>query len=165
MKYITSSLSLFLKTIMVVSSVCVLGVSVLQIISRFVTQLSIGWSTDILRLSFIYAVFSGMAYCAKENEHINLDIFTSMLPIFIRQIVETVLMLVVSIFCALLAYLGIKYSVSGFVQSAPFIRVPMSIYYMAIPVSMGLMAMYYFYHVINSLSTIISIIKNGETKQ
>ncbi len=61
MRTLSAILDVVLKTIMVVSAASVLIVSTLQIISRFITQLPIGWSMDVLRMSFIYAVFSGAA--------------------------------------------------------------------------------------------------------
>ena len=82
------TLDVILKFIMGLSALMVMSVSTLQVISRFVTQLPIGWSTDVLRMSFIYAIFSGAAYCAKLNSHINLDVILSLFSDRIRKILE-----------------------------------------------------------------------------
>lgn len=144
MKIINSILDTILKTIMIISSLGVLIVSTIQIVSRFISQMQIGWSTDILRLCFIYAVFSGIAYCAKNNEHLNLDVFLSVLPCKLRKVMEILILMVVIAFCAFLTKYGYDYTISGLNQAVSFTRMPMSIYYAAVPLSTGIMVIYYF---------------------
>ena len=143
MKYLNFALDILLKAVMAASTASVLIVSFIQIISRFVAQMSIGWSADVLRLSFIYAVFSGAAYCAKKNEHINLDILLSLLPVRKRMICETVILSVVTVFCAVLTKFGYVYTLSGLRLSAPFLPISMAVYYAALPLCTGIMTFYY----------------------
>lgn len=143
MKAINAFLDVVLKTIMVVSAASVVVVSALQIISRFVTQLPIGWSMDALRMSFIYAVFSGAAYSAKNNDHINLDIVLSCMAPRLRRVVETGILLVVMSFCIFVSIIGYRYSLTGLNQNAPFIPIKMTYMYAAVPVSFAIMSFYY----------------------
>ncbi len=155
MHFIDKTLDFILRIIMALSAVSVMLVSTLQVISRFVTQLPIGWSTDVLRMSFIYAIFSGAAYCAKLNSHINLDIILSLFPDRIRKIMETVIFLVVTIFCCFVASVGIRYAISGRNQSAPFIPLSMTWFYSAVPISFTIMTYYYGRHFIAGVRSLI----------
>lgn len=156
MKIINAFLDVVLKTIMVLSAASVLIVSTLQIVSRFVTQLPIGWSMDVLRMSFIYAVFSGAAYCAKNNDHINLDIVLSFMSKRTRNMVETGILLAVMIFCAVVATVGYRYSLTGLNQNAPFIPIKMTYMYAAVPVSFAIMTFYYLLQVISRVKIILA---------
>lgn len=155
MKIINKAFDVILKTIMCVSTLGVIVISSIQIISRFITQLSIGWSTDIMRMCFIYAVFSGIAYCAKRNEHINLDIVLALFPKKGRKIIETIILLVVLVFCLFLTWHGVLYAKSGLNQAAPFTQISMAYYYSAIPVSTGIMSFYYAQLFVKDISSLI----------
>ena len=133
----------------------VLVVSLIQILSRFVVQMSVGWTTDVLRLSFIYAIFSGIAYCGRTNSHINLDIFISLLKPRTRRLLETILIAVVMIFCAILTWYGYRYTLFGMRQAAPFLRIPMATFYAAVPISMGLMAFFYLQQLILGIAELL----------
>lgn len=153
---VNAALDVVLRTIMAVSTASVLVVSFIQILSRFVMQMSVGWSTDVLRLSFIYAIFSGIAYCGKMNEHINLDIFLAVLKPRTRRVVETAVVAVVAVFCAVLAWYGYRYTLFGMRQAAPFLRIPMATYYAAVPISMALMAYYYLQLLVRNVAGLLS---------
>ncbi|MEY8337740.1 TRAP transporter small permease [Lachnospiraceae bacterium 62-35] len=155
MHLIDKTLDIILQIIMAVSSLSVMLVSTLQVISRFITQLPIGWSTDVLRMSFIYAVFSGAAYCAKLNSHINLDVVLSLFSDRIRKVMETIIFLAVTAFCCFVAVIGIRYAVSGLNQNAPFLPVKMTWFYAAVPVSFIIMTYYYLGHFINGLKELM----------
>lgn len=152
---INAILDTTLKTIMAISTASVLVISFIQIISRFVMQLPIGWSTDILRLSFIYAVFSGAALCAKKADHINLDILLSLLSAKKRIVAETIIMIVVCIFCVFLTRIGYDYTISGLTQKAPFTSLTMAVYYAAIPCCTAIMTFYYLQLVIHNIATLL----------
>lgn len=149
------TLDVILKFIMGLSALMVMSVSTLQVVSRFVTQLPIGWSTDVLRMSFIYAIFSGAAYCAKLNSHINLDVILSLFSDRIRKILEMLIFLLVMCFCCLIAVVGIRYAISGLNQNAPFIPLKMTWFYAAVPISFILMTYYFGRHFINEVRSLL----------
>lgn len=87
MKYLEK----FLKFVMVVSSAVLAIVTFLQVIMRFLFKMPVAWGQDIIRLSFVYLVFLGAAYCLKTNDHLNIDIIFSLIPNKAGKILQTLI--------------------------------------------------------------------------
>ena len=121
-------------------------VTFLQVISRFLFKLPIPWSTDIIRLSFVYVVFLGAALGMREKAHLNVDVVFNSLPEKIRNIVGITINFVLLGFFVLIVSLGLKFAQSGFTQGSPYLELPMTIYYMSVPLAAFLM----FYYLIQS---------------
>lgn len=76
----------FLKFVMAFSSLILSVVTFIQVITRFIYKDPIAWGQDVIRLSFIYLVFWGGAYCIKEKEHLNIDILLTSVGIKTRKL-------------------------------------------------------------------------------
>jgi len=161
MKYFDLFIEKLMKLGMVICATVVFVVCFIQVISRFVFQFSINWSQDILRLCFIWAVFLGAAYCAKTNEQLNLDVVLSLLPKTTREIVDIMIQTVVAVFCIFLTICGILYAKSGGSQRAPYIPITMAWFFGAVPVSTGLMVLFYTENIIRRVIALIKKPKGG----
>lgn len=155
MKIIDSALTWILKIIMIISTAIVFLVCFIQVFSRFCFQISIPWSSDVMRICFIYAVFSGAAWCAKTDEHISLDVILSVLPNKARQLTELIIKLIIVFFCIFLTVFSIRYTVNGIAQRAPYLPINMSLFFAALPLSTGIMTYYYFMHFISGLKRLL----------
>lgn len=130
------------KFIMGISGIILFIVTMLQVASRFIFKNPIPWSQDILRLSFVWLVLIGGAYCVKTNEHLSLDLFLDKLSHPKRRLLRAFIGCILFLFFIFILVVGIWFTKSGITQSAPYVHMPMALYYAAIPVSAALMIYY-----------------------
>ena len=125
----------FSKIVMGVSVSILSVVTILQVIARFIFSNPILWGQDIIRLSFVYLVFFGGAYCVFKNEHLNIDIVFNILNEKSKRILTTVIDIILIIFFIFLVYYGFIFTKTGLNQKAPYLDIPMAIYYLSLPIA------------------------------
>lgn len=133
MQAIRALLDRIIQVVMGISSLVLASVTMIQVISRFVFKNPIPWGQDIVRLSFIYLVFWGGAYCVRMKEHLNIDILQTSLSGKKRLLLDQFINLVSLAFFAFLFVYGIKFSLSGQSQKAPYLSLSMLWYYISLP--------------------------------
>lgn len=156
MKYLEKAL----KLAMVLSSAILAIVTFLQVIMRFFFKMPVAWGQDIIRLSFVYLVFLGAAYCLKTNDHLNIDIIFSMVSNKTGKILNILINFVLLGFFIFLLFYGIQFAKTGITQKAPYTAIPMIYYYASIPISAIFLILYDIEIIINQFKEI----KDGETK-
>ena len=117
-------------------------VTFLQVISRYAFQLNIPWSTDIIRLTFIYTVFFGAAIGMKEKGHLSMDILMSVLPKRAQIVLGLGINAVLIAFLVFVVRYGIQFTLGALTQNMPYLNMPISVLYAAIPVTAVLMIFY-----------------------
>lgn len=142
MKAIDSIITGLVRFVMAVSSLVLSVVTMLQVITRFIFSNPIAWGQDIIRLSFVYLVFWGGAYCVMKKEHLNIDILLTSVSEKTRRLIEIIINIVLLFFFVFIIYFGFIFMQSGVSQNAPYLAIPMSIYYLALPTS-GILMFYY----------------------
>ncbi|CDZ74216.1 TRAP-T family tripartite ATP-independent periplasmic transporter, membrane protein [Peptoniphilus sp. ING2-D1G] len=131
-----------LKFVMIVSSAVLAIVTFLQVVMRFVFSNPVGWGQDIIRLSFVYLVFLGAAYCLKTGDHLNIDLVFSFLSKKAGKMLNIFIYIVLLFFFVFLLVFGIVFTQTGSTQLAPYTGIPMMYYYMSIPISAFYMILY-----------------------
>ena len=155
MKIVDKFINNLIELIMAASSLVLSVVTLLQVISRFILKNPIAWGQDVVRLSFIYLVFWGGAYCVKEKGHLNIDILLTAVKGKTRYIIEFLINIVLLAFFAFIIYYGFIFTKTGVTQKAPYLDIPMSIYYLSLPTA-GILMFYY------QIKQIIAQIKDFE---
>lgn len=125
----------FSKFIMGIAVLVLSLVTMLQVIARFVFSNPIAWGQDIIRLSFVYLVFFGGAYCVMKGEHLCIDILLTSLPSKYRGKLNLLIEVILLLFFIFLVYYGAIFTKTGLNQKAPYLSIPMSLYYLALPLS------------------------------
>ena len=133
MQAIRALLDRIIQVVMGISSLVLAAVTMIQVISRFVFKNPIPWGQDIVRLSFIYLVFWGGAYCVRMKEHLNIDILQTSLSGKKRVVLDQLINLISLAFFAFLFIYGIKFSLTGQSQKAPYLSLSMLWYYISLP--------------------------------
>ena len=159
MKLLNSIVDMLTKVVMALSSFTVFLVTVLQVLSRYVLKSPFPWSQDVLRLAFTYMVFWGAAWCVKERGHLCVDALLSTFPKKMRSVVEIVINIVLCAFFLFLVVYGTSFAQSGLTQKAPYLPIPMTLYYASIP-SAALLMLYYMVQVI--AEDICALVKKEE---
>ena len=161
MKYLNTVVDALTKVIMAVSSFTVFVVTFLQVLSRYVLKAPFPWSQDVLRIAFAWMVFWGAAWCVKERGHLCVDALLSTFPKKLRTAVEIVINIVLCGFFVFLVIYGGKFAITGLTQMAPYLPIPMTLYYASIPSAAAVM-LYYMVQVI--FEDICSLFKKEEEK-
>ena len=130
------------KLVMGISAIAVLVVTFAQVLFRYVLKSALPWSQDVLRLAFTYLVFWGAAWCVREKGHLNVDVVLTAIPVRLRAAVELVINLVLCAFFLFLVVYGVSFAKNGLTQTAPYLPIPMTVYYASIPSAAVLMLFY-----------------------
>lgn len=154
MKTLNIAINGILKTVMASSSFVLFAVTFLQVVTRFILKSPLKWSQDIIRLCFVYIVFWGAAYCVKEKAHLNVDVFLTMLKPKMRKVVELIINIMLMAFMIFLIIFGFKFAQTGATQNAPYLPIPMSIYYLSVPTGACFMVYYMIQEIIIQMKNI-----------
>lgn len=142
MKLIDKIADNFLKIVMALSSLTLFVVTFAQVVFRFLFKYPLPWSQDVIRICFVYLVFFGAAYCVKEEAHLNVDVLLTMMKPKMRTAVELIINIIVLCFFVFIIYFGFEFVATGQNQFAPYLPIPMSLYYLSVPIS-GVFMIYY----------------------
>jgi len=152
MKTLTKIVDTFVWVMMVGSAFALSMLTIAQVISRFVFRMPIPWSTDVIRMTFAYAIFFGAAHAAKNNDHLSLDILLVILKPKAQRVVQSVVFVTVTLFCLFIAYQGWQFTIrAGTRQTLPYLMIPMGSMYIAIAIGGGIMAFYYLQNAVKTI--------------
>ena len=104
-----------------------------QVFMRYIMQASLGWSEELSRYCFVWLVFMGISFGAREMRHIKIDAGLFCFPKFLRKyvvIIGEVLFLIFSIWIAYLS-IGLVEKQIMIEQLSPAMRIPMWVVYSA----------------------------------
>ena len=122
-----------LENFVCVIYVILIGVSVLQVFSRYILNHSFPWTEEIGRYSFVYLTFIGAALCIRNEMNINLDLLTKRLTKSVGAFLEMAVEVSIILFLFLLIYQGSLICQKTAKQVSAALRLPMVIFYLSIP--------------------------------
>lgn len=109
------------------------------VISRYVFSLPIIWIDEVASISFLWLAMLGAAMAVDRGEHLRLTLFVGMLPEKSQALVQTLAMLLVALFLAVMLRPAYEYAIEeAFITSAA-LNIPMSWRASALPAGIGLM--------------------------
>jgi TRAP-type C4-dicarboxylate transport system permease small subunit len=114
-----------------------------QVLSRFVFNLSLGWSEEISRFIFVWLVYISAAMAAKHRRHIRVEIIDTLFPRAISKwfgVLSDLLWIAFTIFVAIKGYEMVA-MVFEHGQLSPAVQLPMGFVYSIIPLGFGLIAL------------------------
>lgn len=107
---------------------------------------SLLWSTDINRFLFIYLVFLGAVIGVRDQSHLNIDVLTKKFPKKLQKLLNIIINLIILVFLIILVTAGLIFVLSSITQVTPYLRISISYYYLAIPLSAIVMIYFLFFH-------------------
>lgn len=131
-----------IDTTVAISLSVVFIVAFAQVISRYVFKLTIPWSTDIIRLAFIYTIFLGATIGVREKAHLNIDVVFNILPKRVQKILSILINIIIGAFLVFLVVKGIHFVRISSTQGMPYLQISMSVLYFAIPLNAVFMLYY-----------------------
>ncbi len=155
------SLETFLEKTINVSVVlvfaCLISVGFAAVVYRYVFQGGIVWSDEFLKQLVLWIALLGATVAAKDDAHIRIDIVPIVLKGSARKILETAGHLAAAVICAFLCRGACQFvSVERQIEEVTcFMGWPVWILVVVMPISFGLISMYFGLHAIRKLATLL----------
>ena len=153
-----------LRILMAASVLTIFVVTFMQVIFRFVLQLPLAWSQDIIRLGFVYLIYCGGAWCVKEKVNLNIDIVMLFVGTKTRKIMELFINLAILVFFGFILYYSVIFVRAGAAQGSPNLAIPMSVYYSSITLSASLILFYLLQQIFGQIRDLINPESGSEVK-
>lgn len=120
----------------------VFAVTFAQVIQRYVFQMAMPWATDIIRIFFVYSVFFGMAVGVFQKKHLNIDVLVHALPQRLKPWLDLLSNGITGVFLSFVFYFSFSFMMDNRDQFTPYLLLPMSWVYLAVPVTVGFMLLF-----------------------
>ncbi len=139
--WVLSTLLAGARAAIILISVVMVAVTLAQVIFRYVIAAPLPWSEEMARYCFVWIVFLGGAIGLARGFHLGVDLFANMLPTRMRRSLEAVTCVLIACFAAAVIYASLPVLSINMMQRSPALGVQMAWIYIAIPISMGLIAL------------------------
>lgn len=112
-----------------------------QVIMRYVFDSSLGWSEELARYVFLWQIWLGASYAAKQSRHIRIEMLKDILPPKAKKALEIMVILIWMFFMGFLAIKGgqMTRKILTLGQKSSAMRIPMGWAYLSVPAGSGLM--------------------------
>lgn len=133
------------RLILVLGSVLLavlVATTLLQVLSRYVLRQPVDWTEEAARYIFVWVAMLGAGIAAKDRAHFFVDLLLERMPTKLGTYVTVFTGVVSSAFLLAVSWAALELALSNGVQDSPVLTIPMSIPYFAIPVGLGLMALF-----------------------
>jgi len=142
---ILDKISNFFKAIVLIFMIIMNIVVFANVVSRFVFGVSIAWSTEIARYSYIWVTFLGTAIAFRKEKHANINLLYISLPRKYSNYLKMLNYILIAILFYYIFITGIKQTIIVFPFSANYLRfISLSYIYAAIPICGILVLLYDF---------------------
>ena len=132
-----SLLSIFLLNLALIAFIILTFSVIYEVIARSILNKPTIWSLEIVTYMISCVAFFGSAYVLRINKHLEINLFTKILPIKVRLIFNLIANIIAFIFCFIAFYYGCKLINLSYilgVVSVSELRVPLWIPQMTVPI-------------------------------
>ncbi|WP_424236859.1 TRAP transporter small permease [Bhargavaea ginsengi] len=138
----------------ILSYLCIIALALLsaivlvQVVSRFF-DVSLPATEELARLLIVWLTFLGSALAIHEKMHLGVRYFVNLASERYQRIIDTLIYVLVAVLLAVLVFYGFSLSMTALTTASATMRLPMAVFYLAIPVS-SLFALYFIVvHILN----------------
>jgi len=93
--------------ILIATYTAMLIIATAQVFFRYVINLSLSWSQDLLTFMLIWSVFVGISLAVKKRKHIKVELAFSILPEKIQFHFKVLSNIIFIIFCGIFSYFSL----------------------------------------------------------
>jgi len=132
----------------VLAALCVLAfvamfvLGIATVVFRFLLESSLAFPDELIRYLFIWLVFLGSAIAFRRNMHAAIGLLVARLPAGTKRIALLAATILSAGFFVLVGHAGIQLTIRAAPQISPALEVSMAWVMAAVPVGMGLLALY-----------------------
>lgn len=122
--------------LLIVSTIFIIILVFIQVLARFVFNISVGWSAELSRYLLIWITWISMSYTIRRNDHIRITLVVDRLPQKIRKTIEVIVILLWASFAYVMAYVGteVVQTIKLMGQKTSTLGISMWIVYLIIPI-------------------------------
>ena len=124
----------------VLTYLCILAITglaaivLVQVGSRFF-KVSLPATEELSRLLIVWLTFLGASLAIHEKMHLGVRYFVSLASEKYQKIIDTFIYILTLVLLLILTVYGFKLTMSAMTTMSPTIKMPMAIFYLAIPLS------------------------------
>jgi TRAP-type C4-dicarboxylate transport system permease small subunit len=117
------------------------GLIFVQVVMRYVFHNSLSWSEELARYIFVWQLWLGVSYAAKNQSHIRITVIEKFLSAQLRKVLETLVIVIWFGFGCFVIVQGYKIAmqIGAYGQTSSALGLPMVYAYMSVPVGAALM--------------------------
>ena len=131
-----------LVTWVVIAALAYMTVAVwVQVVSRYIFGLPIAGATETATWAQIWMVLLAAGLAMQRNMHVAVEVVAEMLPLWPQRLVKVVLTVAALWFLSIVFLGGLTLVEQGARQTTPFMNVPMSYIYLALPIGSAYLAL------------------------
>jgi len=108
------------------SAICFVGATVIQIFARFFLASAPSWTEEASRLFFIYAMSFAAGLALRDKYFVELDYFYQKFSKTIKFIIDMLIQLCTVLLFAIMGFYSLQYIQLGSIETSPSMRIPMS---------------------------------------
>lgn len=122
--------------VLIISFIALILLVFIQVLSRYVINFSFGWTEELSRYLLIWITWISASYAIRKQEHIRIDVVKKMLPASMQKGLEVIVVLLWSIFAAVLTVQGTKIvmTIKKTGQISASLEWPMWVMYLILPI-------------------------------
>ena len=141
MEKLATILAKILSYLCIIALALLSAIVLIQVISRFF-DVSLPATEELARLLIVWLTFLGTALAIYEKMHLGVRYFVSLASERYQRIIDTFIYVLVAVLLAILVFYGFSLSMTAMTSASATMRMPMGIFYLAIPVS-SLFSLYF----------------------
>lgn len=114
-----------------------------NVVARYLFNVSLPWSPEVARYSFVWITFLGTAVALRENSHAKITLLIEATPQKVQKVLKLVNYIIMVSLCILLITTGIKQTLDVWPTKAAYMRfMSMGWMYLSIPIC-GLLMLFF----------------------
>ena len=146
----------FAKVTVIVISITMVLVTLAQVIFRYLIEDPLPWSEELARYCFVWIVFLGAAIGLSRGAHLGVDLLVNQFPERWQRGFAFLTNIMITCFAFAVIYASLPVIKMNMFQHSPALGVQMSLIYIAIPISMCLIALISIERILNLLRQSVS---------
>jgi TRAP-type C4-dicarboxylate transport system permease small subunit len=116
---------------------------------------------ELSSLAFVWIIFVGAAAVYRKHGNISIDVLIGLFPSVIRKALNVITKSILLIVNAYVAYLALGLFESGWGKTTFVLRIPYTVFYIAILLGYGLMSIYAIRDLVESLKSAFFVRKTS----
>ena len=144
MRFVTVPLAILRRcvdVVLILLAAYMVGAVLMQVLGRYVFNYSITAAVETATFAQIWMVLLGAGYAMRQRMHVNIDVLIQLLPAPVARM----LLVPVAALCLWFLWVvfigGVRLLDLGAIQRSPALQIPMTIPYLALPISAAYFAL------------------------
>lgn len=134
MKWVDTLHKLLLQVVVIIFGL-LCGITMLQVIMRYVIGHALMWGDELARFLMVWGVFIAGGLAFYYRRHLALDYVIQKLPLLMQKLLRTVIWLFIFVLGGFYFINGYNYAMENWVQIMPTLGIPKTFVFISLPFS------------------------------